>query len=246
MATARRGKGVSYIDREMKKIAQVIQGDLAGNIGELSTQQLRLVNGLLGGDTGPQAREKRQMTSNQREKMKISLVPFSTAVPASAVKDAAAHPFRHLAGVTYNTVGVLELCCASSVETIANWETNEENVDLGASGSYWPAQIVGRYAQLEGGKVKTETVTNYYGATREQAITHGCTVPFGAHSNKLERKSYPQVAEEADAVIAALKNAVEGQYKYQGGKLEPEYYHVGGGKRGNAYDKTKGVAPAFT
>ena len=246
MATARRGKGVSYIDREMRKIAQVVKGDLVANVSNLEEQQLKLLNGLLGGDSGPQAREARQMTSQQRGKMKISLVPFSTAVPETAAKDDAAYPLRYLGGVTYNTVGILELCCASNMEIIANWETNEDNADKAVASGYWPAQIVGRYAQLEGGKVKKETVTNYYGGSRKQAITHGCTVPFGAHSNKLEKKSYLQVAEEAEVVIAGLKDAVEGQYKYQGGKLEPEYYHVGGGKRGDAYDKTKGVAPAFT
>ncbi|MDJ1185912.1 hypothetical protein [Roseofilum casamattae] len=245
MATARRGDGVSNADRMRAEIAEVLKGDITANYGNLSDKQKKYLEGIYGGTTKIAPRAKRKMTTEQRSKMKISLLPFGTPVPDNNPSGDAAASEYYLSAVTKNTFGLVKECTTEDIGALANWRTAGAFIDNAKTQSFWPAQIKVRYGKLEDDKLKTETTTTYYGQSKEGPIVHSGTVPFGAGVEKLAGTNDKQETEIAASVIEGLKTSQAG-YKCLGTQYKAEFFNVSGAAGDEDFNANGGVTPAFT
>ena len=249
MATARRGNGVSFHDRMRRNISKKLKGDIVGNWGELSTREQRYLEGIFGGTTKIAPRESRKMSAAQRKKMKVAILPFGTAVPATP---GVTESYYFVGSVTKNSVGVFETCVNTGYQTAANWQTGASYTgsDIpNLKDGVWPAHIKGRYGLLEGTApnqtYKKETVTQFDGSSVDnQVISYSATCIFGAEPDKLTGTSKEEVVIAAE-VIEALKNCEE-THGCLGVTYHPEFINVSSKASEEEFSTTDLPSPSFS
>lgn len=239
MATARRGSGVSWIDRMKKSIARKADGDLVANWDKLDEDQKKFLNGVYGGTTKIRPRnDRRELMTANNARMKVAILPFGTKVPET-VTSGELHYF--VGGITKYSATVLAQMCEGDYKTAANWKTMEsytgDDVKNLKSG-VWPAYVTARFAKkgAGSGELIKYTGTKFDGTPVTRVDSYSGQCIFGAEVGKLTGVAAEE-AEVASQLMGVLKNAKD-EYSSMGVKYTPEFIGVTSSRASEEYSET--------